>query len=66
MEEASETVIFGPSTANQIERWWKELHEKLEKFYNVVSVVFVKLCFAYKTTHTSHQNKINKSRSQLK
>ncbi|XP_028412603.1 uncharacterized protein LOC114535505 [Dendronephthya gigantea] len=28
-----ETVIFGPSTANQIERWWRELHERLEKFF---------------------------------
>ncbi|XP_014675602.1 PREDICTED: uncharacterized protein LOC106815628 [Priapulus caudatus] len=28
-----ETVIYGPSTANQIERWWRELHERLEKFF---------------------------------
>ena len=36
VDEASETVIFGPSTANQIERWWKELHEKLEIFYKPI------------------------------
>ena len=36
VDEASETVIFGPSTANQIERWWKELHKKLEKFYKPI------------------------------
>lgn len=31
--DPAETVIYGPSTSNQIERWWKELHERLEKFY---------------------------------
>eukprot|EP00794_Sanderia_malayensis_P011558 gene11558-12749_t len=30
-----DTVIYGPSTPNQIERWWKELHERLEKFFKV-------------------------------
>lgn len=28
-----ETVIYGPSTSNQIERWWKELHERMEKYF---------------------------------
>ena len=32
-DEACQRVLFGPSTSNQIERWWKELHERLEKFY---------------------------------
>jgi len=32
-EDAINTVHYGPSTSNQIERWWKELHEKLEKYY---------------------------------
>ena len=32
-EEATERIIYGPSTSNQIERWWKELHERLEKYY---------------------------------
>ena len=36
LDEASDTVIFGTSTANQIERWWKELHEKLENFYKPI------------------------------
>ena len=32
-DNPSECVIFGKSTANQIERWWKELHERFEKFF---------------------------------
>ncbi|CAH3140164.1 unnamed protein product [Porites evermanni] len=28
-----ETVMYGPSTSNQIELWWKELHERLEQFF---------------------------------
>ncbi|XP_066931267.1 uncharacterized protein [Clytia hemisphaerica] len=30
---ACDKVLFGPSTSNKIERWWKELHERLEMFY---------------------------------
>ncbi|XP_066924428.1 uncharacterized protein [Clytia hemisphaerica] len=33
LEDPLKSIIFGPSTSNQIERWWKELHEKLEGFY---------------------------------
>ena len=28
-----DTVEYGPSTSNRIERWWRELHERLEKFF---------------------------------
>ncbi|KAG1682566.1 hypothetical protein GQR58_010849 [Nymphon striatum] len=35
MDDATDTVIYGPSTSNQIERWWKELHERLEKYFKV-------------------------------
>ncbi|KAK3749360.1 hypothetical protein QZH41_001510 [Actinostola sp. cb2023] len=28
-----DTVLYGPSTSNQIERWWKELHERMEKYF---------------------------------
>eukprot|EP00794_Sanderia_malayensis_P021092 gene21092-23153_t len=28
-----ETVMYGSSTSNQIERWWRELHERLEFYY---------------------------------
>ena len=31
--DPSECVIFGNSTANQIERWWKELHDRFEKYF---------------------------------
>ena len=31
LEDPIDTVIFGPSTSNQIERWWRELNERLEK-----------------------------------
>ena len=28
-----DTVEYGPSTSNRIECWWRELHERLEKFF---------------------------------
>ncbi|XP_067048999.1 uncharacterized protein [Acropora muricata] len=28
-----ETVMYGPCTSNQIERWWKELHERMERYF---------------------------------
>ncbi|XP_078490351.1 uncharacterized protein LOC104266093 isoform X2 [Ciona intestinalis] len=28
-----ESVIYRKSTSNQIERWWRELHERLEKYF---------------------------------
>eukprot|EP00112_Aurelia_sp_Birch-Aquarium-sp1_P007258 Seg1790.5 transcript_id=Seg1790.5/GoldUCD/mRNA.D3Y31 product="hypothetical protein" protein_id=Seg1790.5/GoldUCD/D3Y31 len=31
--DPADTVIYGPSTSNQIERWWRELHERLEMFF---------------------------------
>eukprot|EP00112_Aurelia_sp_Birch-Aquarium-sp1_P022851 Seg659.2 transcript_id=Seg659.2/GoldUCD/mRNA.D3Y31 product="hypothetical protein" protein_id=Seg659.2/GoldUCD/D3Y31 len=31
----NETVIYGPSTSNKIERWWKDLHERLEKYFKL-------------------------------
>ncbi|XP_066920717.1 uncharacterized protein [Clytia hemisphaerica] len=33
IDEPCDSVIYGPSTTNQIERWWRELHERLEKFF---------------------------------
>ncbi|XP_066927710.1 uncharacterized protein [Clytia hemisphaerica] len=33
VDDPTKNIIFGPSTSNQIERWWKELHEKLEEYY---------------------------------
>ncbi|KAM7427620.1 hypothetical protein ABFA07_021268 [Porites harrisoni] len=31
--DPSDSVVYGPSTENQIERWWRELHKRLEKYY---------------------------------
>lgn len=31
-EDPVNSVLFGPSTSNKIERWWKEIHERMEKF----------------------------------
>ena len=28
-------VLYGPSTTNKIERWWRELHERMEKFFKL-------------------------------
>ena len=33
LEDPFESVIFGKSTANQIERWWRELHDRFEKYF---------------------------------
>jgi hypothetical protein len=32
MDDAVDSVIYGPSTTNKIERWWRDLHERLEKY----------------------------------
>eukprot|EP00795_Rhopilema_esculentum_P011687 gene11687-4_t len=31
LEDPTESVIYGPSTSNKIERWWRALHERMEK-----------------------------------
>ncbi|KXJ10648.1 hypothetical protein AC249_AIPGENE23912 [Exaiptasia diaphana] len=33
MEDPSDSVVFGPSTQNKIERWWRELLERMERFF---------------------------------
>ena len=33
MNDPTDAIIYGPSTSNKIERWWRELHERLEKFF---------------------------------
>ena len=33
MDDPTDSIIYGPSTSNKIERWWRELHEILEKFF---------------------------------
>eukprot|EP00794_Sanderia_malayensis_P000002 gene2-21645_t len=31
--DPADSVIYGPSTSNQIEHWWRELHERLELYF---------------------------------
>ena len=35
MDDSVEAIIHGPSTSNKIERWWRDLHERLEKYFKV-------------------------------
>ena len=30
-QDETDAVIYGPSTANKIERWWRDLHHRMEK-----------------------------------
>ena len=32
-EDSADCVIYGPSTENKIEQWWRELLERLERFF---------------------------------
>ena len=32
-EIVEKLVLYGPSTANKIERWWRELHHHLESYF---------------------------------
>ena len=33
MEDAVDSIIYGPSTSNKIERWWRDLHERFEQYF---------------------------------
>ena len=33
MEDATDSVVYGPSTSNRIECWWRDLHEKMEMYF---------------------------------
>ena len=33
LEDATDSVLFGPSTENIIERFWKELLERMERYF---------------------------------
>ena len=35
MDDPVEAVIYGPSTSNEIERWWRDLHERLENYFKI-------------------------------
>ena len=33
--DGTDFVLYGPTTTNEIERWWRELHERMEKFFKL-------------------------------
>ena len=33
LENPDDSVLYGPPTQNEIERWWRELLERLERFF---------------------------------
>ena len=33
LENSVDSVLYGPSTQNKIERWWRELHHRMENFF---------------------------------
>jgi hypothetical protein len=35
IENPIQAIIYGPSTSNKIERWWRDLHERLEKYFKI-------------------------------
>ena len=35
VENGDERVLYGPSTENKIERWWRELSQRMEGFFKI-------------------------------
>ena len=33
LADATESVLYGPSTQDKIERWWRELLDRMERFF---------------------------------
>ena len=33
LEDPTDSVLYGPSTENKIERWWRELLDRMERFF---------------------------------
>ena len=33
LEEATDSILYGPSSQNKIERWWRELLERMELYF---------------------------------
>ena len=33
LDDATDSVLYGPSTQNKIERWWRDLLERMERFF---------------------------------
>ena len=49
-DDPVESIAFGPSTTNDIERWWRDLNVKVEKYFiehccyfRITEVVFYSL-----------------------
>lgn len=33
LEKPSDAILYGPSTQNKIERWWRELLDRMERYF---------------------------------
>ena len=33
LADSTDSVLYGPSTQNKIERWWREFHDRMEKYF---------------------------------
>ena len=33
LDDSTDSVIYGPSTTNKTERWWRDLHERMEMYF---------------------------------
>ena len=33
LEDTTETILYGPLTQSKIERWWRELLDRMERFF---------------------------------
>ncbi|XP_066912421.1 uncharacterized protein [Clytia hemisphaerica] len=55
LEEPGDSIIYGPSTSNQIERWWREHHERLEKYFKD-GLVWLKEENHYDPSNSKHRN----------
>jgi mitochondrial fission protein ELM1 len=42
MDDPLYSIIYGPSTSNKIERWWRDLHERLERYFKEQSNTLLK------------------------
>ena len=42
MDDPTDSIIYDPSTSNKIERWWRDLHERLEKIFKAQLTVLLR------------------------
>ena len=60
MDDPTDSIIYGPSTSNKIERWWRELHERFFFFF------FLFIYFADKLNINNLQTNYRKHMYKLK